>query len=582
MLLSPFAMERRTTERYARQGVRALAACARATLHSHASPPKPYYVTTPIFYVNAEPHMGHLHSCVLADVLARYAQLRHGGWSCMGQIPMQTTQPRFTTGTDEHGMKIQRVAEAQHCTPQALCDRVSERFRVRARAADPRTSRAPHTFSARDLSARPKVSTLRQCSISGYAARLMQRHLQAQGHIYLGEHEGWYAVSDEAFYPASQVREVQRGGETVYESIETGQRVEWTREINYKFRLSHFREPLRAWLTQCPDAIQPRSMHERILAEIDAGLGDLSISRPRQRLYWGIPVPDDEAHTMYVWVDALVNYLTALGYPRSEMPEGWPADVHVVGKDIVRFHAIYWPALLMAAGLPLPRTIVAHAHWTVNKAKMSKSKGNSVNPFEAIETYGLDTIRYYLMRIGGNIGTDADYAPALLEEHKRKYLQGQLGNLLSRILAPKIQARLGPGDHGVLVQPAWTDREHALLHALDALPATWDRHMQQFEPSKAIQAAFQALALANEHVQHTSPWAAEAPSDAIHRCVFIAMECLRVCGTLLTPVMPDAMTTLLHVLQVPAAERTWSSLMQRPRALPLRTHATKIQPLFPR
>ncbi|WFD28914.1 methionine--tRNA ligase [Malassezia nana] len=530
-------MERRTTVRHVRQGVRTLAACARAALHSHASPPKPYYVTTPIFYVNAEPHMGHLHSSVLADVLARYAQLRHGGWSGMGQIPMQTTQPRFTTGTDEHGMKIQRVAEAQHCTPQALCDRVSERFR---------------------------------------------RRLQAQGHIYLGEHEGWYAVSDEAFYPASQVREVRRGSETVYESIETGQRVEWTREINYKFRLSHFREPLRAWLTQCPDAIQPRSMHERILAEIDAGLGDLSISRPRQRLYWGIPVPDDEAHTMYVWVDALVNYLTALEYPRSEVPEGWPADVHVVGKDIVRFHTIYWPALLMAAGLPLPRTIVAHAHWTVNKAKMSKSKGNSVNPFEAIEMYGLDTIRYYLMRIGGNIGTDADYAPALLEEHKRKYLQGQLGNLLSRILAPKIQARLAPGDHGALVQPAWTEKEHALLHALDALPATWDRHMQQFEPSKAIQAAFQALALANEHVQHTSPWAAEAPSDAIHRCVFLAMECLRVCGTLLTPVMPDAMSTLLHVLQVPTAQRTWSSLAQRPPTLPLRTDATKIQPLFPR
>ena len=348
-----------------------------------------------------------------------------------------------------------------------------------------------------------------------------QRHLQAQGHIYLGEHEGWYAVSDEAFYPASQVRAVQHGRETVHESMESGQRVEWTREINYKFRLSHFRDALIEWLTRCPDAIQPRSMHERVLAEVQAGLSDLSISRPRQRLYWGIPVPDDEAHTMYVWLDALVNYLTSLGYPSEACPPGWPADVHVVGKDIVRFHAIYWPALLMAAGLPPPRTIVAHAHWTVNKAKMSKSKGNSVNPFDAIDTYGLDTIRYYLMRIGGNIGTDADYAPALLEEHKRKYLQGQLGNLLSRVLAPKIQRRLAPGSDGALVQPAWTAAEAALLAALAALPATWDRHMQQLELSKAMQAAFHALALANELVQHTAPWAADAQPDAIHRLSLI-------------------------------------------------------------
>lgn len=409
-----------------------------------------------------------------------------------------------------------------------------------------------------------------------------QRHLQAQGHIYLGEHEGWYAVSDEAFYPASQVRAVQHGRETVHESMESGQRVEWTREINYKFRLSHFRDALIEWLTRCPDAIQPRSMHERVLAEVQAGLSDLSISRPRQRLYWGIPVPDDEAHTIYVWLDALVNYLTSLGYPSEACPPGWPADVHVVGKDIVRFHAIYWPALLMAAGLPPPRTIVAHAHWTVNKAKMSKSKGNSVNPFDAIDTYGLDTIRYYLMRIGGNIGTDADYAPALLEEHKRKYLQGQLGNLLSRVLAPKIQRRLAPGSDGALVQPAWTAAEAALLAALAALPATWDRHMQQLELSKAMQAAFHALALANELVQHTAPWAADAQPDAIHRCVFLAMECLRVCGTLLSPVMPDAMTAMLDTLQVPAAQRTWASLAARPSALPLRMQADKIPPLFPR
>ncbi|KAL4399645.1 methionyl-tRNA synthetase [Malassezia pachydermatis] len=403
--------------------------------------------------------------------------------------------------------------------------------------------------------------------------------LQERGYLYQGHHEGWYAVSDEAFYPASQVREVLSDSETYYESIESGQRVEWMTEVNYKFRLSAFQQPLLAWLEANPEAIQPASMYEHILAEVRAGLSDLSVSRPRSRLHWGIPVPNDDAHTMYVWVDALVNYITALGYPST--PYGWPADVHVVGKDIVRFHTIYWPALLMAVGLPVPRTIVAHSHWTVNKMKMSKSKGNSVNPFEAIDKYGIDTIRYYLMRIGGNIGTDADYAPALLEEHKRKFLQGQLGNLLSRVMAPKIQTRLA-SEGAMLPQPAWTDDDRTLVDALQALPDVFDTHKRQWELSKAVNAAFYVIGLANEHVQHTAPWAATTSTEAVHRCVFLAMEVLRVCGCLLEPVMPEAMKTLLDVLQVPETQRTWSSLSTLQAQVPLRRATEKIAPLFPR
>ena len=256
-----------------------------------------------------------------------------------------------------------------------------------------------------------------------HGVHTLWRTLLEQGHIYLGKHEGWYAVSDEAFYPESQVRRIEGApeGAPQYEAIESGQPVEWMAEENYKFRLSHFQEALVRWLEENPDVIQPRSVHERVLDEVRAGVPDLSISRPSARLHWGVEVPGDKSQTIYVWMDALTNYLTALGYPwgggaADATKAGWPADVHVVGKDIVRFHTVYWPAFLMAAGLPLPRHIVAHAHWTVQRTKMSKSKGNSVNPFEAIDTYGVDALRFFLMRVGGNIGQDADYSPTVLLE----------------------------------------------------------------------------------------------------------------------------------------------------------------------
>lgn len=515
---------------------------------------KPYYVTTPIYYVNAEPHIGHLHSSVMADVLRRYAELRRRGWSTYAPAPAHATQALMTTGTDEHGLKIQRVAESMHLDPRTLCDRVSVRFEALLKAADIAPTRFLRTTEA-----------VHQAAVQHFWTRL-----QDAGYIYLGAHEGWYAVSDEAFYPASQVQE--QGG--VYTSIETGQRVEWTTETNYKFRLSACREPLLAWLEANPDVIQPRSMYDHVLAEVRAGLSDLSVSRLASRLSWGIPVPHDPTHTMYVWIDALVNYLTALGYPSAM--QGWPVDAHIVGKDIVRFHAIYWPAFLMAAGLPLPRTIVAHSHWTVEKTKMSKSRGNAINPFDAIETYGVDTMRYYLMRIGGHIGTDADYAPALVEEHKRKFLQGQLGNLLSRVLAPKIQQRLA-GEW--LPRPA-----HAtdpLEQACMELPRVYEHSMESYEPSKAVQAVFDVIAHTNELVQHTAPWSADTPLSDVHRCVYLSSEALRVCGTLLSPIMPRAMSSLLDALQVPAAQRAWDALAFQAQ-IPLRRSSSKIAPLFPR
>lgn len=371
------------------------------------------------------------------------------------------------------------------------------------------------------------------------------------------------------------------------ESIETGQPVEWMAEDNFKFRLSAFQKPLLKWLETHDDAILPRTVQEQVMQEVRSGLTDLSVSRPRSRLHWGVPVPAHDEHTVYVWVDALANYLTALGYPTGDA-HAWPADVHVVGKDIVRFHAVYWPALLLAAGLPLPRQIVAHAHWTVQKAKMSKSRGNSVDPFAAIARHGVDTVRCYLMRVGGNIGADADYSAAMLVEFQRKFLRGQLGNLLSRILAPKIQARLLPhAGGGVITRPDVAPPDEALVALLHELPRTFDAYMQRRELARALATVFDVIAAANERLQMTAPWAAGASDTSVLQSVYLTAETLRVCGVLLQPFMPRAMSRLLDALEITPDERRWHAVAGADGAarlrdtVPLRASKTKIAPLFP-
>ncbi|TKY87808.1 hypothetical protein EX895_003389 [Sporisorium graminicola] len=530
---------------------------------------KPYYVTTPIFYVNADPHIGHLYSDVIADVLARYHSYMQSGYSAFDHSGNPVSRIRddvgdrvkalLSTGTDEHGLKVQKVAEAAKEDPRALCDRISQRFRQLADAAQIDYARFIRTTDADH-----KI-----------AVEHLWRTLRERGHIYQGSHEGWYAVSDEAFYPETQVRNVVgEDGQSHMQSIETGAKVEWSQEVNYKFKLSSFQKPLAEWLRSNPKAIQPVQKHAEVLAEIEAGLTDLSISRPSSRLSWGIQVPDDPDHCIYVWVDALTNYLTVAGYPSSSSssPPAWPADVHVVGKDIVRFHAIYWPAMLLAAGLPLPKTILAHSHWTMNKSKMSKSRGNVANPFEAIDTFGLDTLRFFLMRVGGNLGSDSDYNPAVLIEYHRKYLQGQLGNLVSRICAPKIHTRLDgfPRDRttNTLHRPTQAEVEAyldadtlALCHALEAtllaLPAKVHTLMLDFELAKTLELILEStISATNELLQRLEPWSPATHPTAVLECLVLVTESLRMSALLLLPFMPHKMSLLLDTLKVPVANRS--------------------------
>ena len=420
--------------------------------------------------------------------------------------------------------------------------------------------------------------------------------------IYKGTHSGWYAVSDEAFYPDGQVTDYKdaKTGETYKAAIETGQRVEWAEENNYKFKLSEMQGQLLAWLSQSRPPVQPAKYHAQIVAEVEMGLTDLSISRPASRLHWGIPVPSDPSQSIYVWVDALTNYLTVTGYPwpaeEAELrSHAWPADVHVVGKDILRFHAIYWPALLLAADVEPPHTILSHGHWTKDKSKMSKSRGNVVDPFRALKEVGCDTLRFFLMRVGGNFAEDADYSDKTLKEFHRKLLQGQLGNLASRVNAPKILKRLlsPPWDDGseevtvTIAAPPTARVTQALEASLASLPATFDAHMGKYEFSRALEAVFDVLALANEAISQIAPWAKETPVEQVQRAVFFTRETLRIAGLLMRPVMPEKMEELLNTLrdgdpaEVVEGEE-WETAMRVRAKVVVRVSKYKVQPLFPK
>ncbi|KAM0753656.1 methionyl-tRNA synthetase [Meredithblackwellia eburnea MCA 4105] len=513
-----------------------------------SSSAKHFYVTTPIFYVNADPHIGHLHSTLLADVYSRFARLREP----------TSPPPILCTGTDEHGLKIQRVAEGRGIAPKVLCDSVSERFKDLAQAANVdynifiRTTEERHRIAVHHVWASLKL-------------------LESKGFIYKSSYAGWYAVSDEAYYSETQVMEVEEatGGKQMVRypvSIETGTKVEWMEEENYKFRLSAFREKLIEWLSTDPNVLQPPSRTATLLAEISTpgspDLQDLSISRPSSRLSWGVSVPGDDEHTIYVWIDALINYLTAAGYPwrgGEAFKEGqvWPPEVMVVGKDIIRFHALYLPAVLMALDLPLPRNILAHGHWTMDKFKMSKSRGNVANPFEALKVWGVDAMRTYLMWWGGNSANDSDYSAAEIERFYRKDLVGQLGNLLSRVSNKKLLKKL-PSPASFYTTPSSIHPDdQELAESLNNLTGRIEAHIDTFEVDRAIAAVFDALTLANERVQSLSPWLPSASHEDSQRALFFASETLRIVGIVLQPIMPTKSHEILDTLGVPTDRRRW-------------------------
>ncbi|TIA94829.1 hypothetical protein E3P94_04034 [Wallemia ichthyophaga] len=481
-----------------------------------------HFVTTPIFYVNADPHIGHLYSIVVADTIARYLKLKH-----------PSDNVAYSTGTDEHGLKVQQAATAHSTTPLKLCDNISPKFKSLADLA-----LSSHTDFIRTTS-HHHINTVHSLWLD----------LFNKGYIYKGSHQGWYAVSDEAFYSDSSVTDHfdHSTGESYKISTETGKRVEWMSETNYKFKLKHFRQKLIDWLLSNPKAIHPPQQYNAILSSLQSNQSansDLSISRPSNRLNWGIPVPNDPSHTIYVWIDALTNYYSVA---QLHGLSTWPADIHVVGKDIIRFHAIYWPALLLASNKPLPKIILSHAHWTMNGSKMSKSTGNVVDPFVAIHKYSADVLRFYLLRVGGNFANDADFKQHELDLKYSSTLKGLLGNLLSRISGKKIMDKLSNANP-IDIHP--NDNEEILHNKLVSLHTRFITSMDTFEMGKALETIEDTLHEVNRYFTKVEPWSDHTSIEDCARCVMYARETLRIIGILLQPIMPNKSKELLDKLGV--------------------------------
>ncbi|KAI0832835.1 tRNA synthetases class I (M)-domain-containing protein [Trametes gibbosa] len=505
--------------------------CQHRRYHSHSV--KPYYVTTPIFYPNSVPHIGHLHSLVVADIFARFSK-----------ISDPTRPVRFVTGTDEHGLKIQNAAKAKDMDPLAFCDELSVHFRNLATKAKVAITRFTRT-------------TERQhCE----AVTHLWKELDARGLIYKGRHEGWYSISDETFYPSTQVSRQEKDGVEYYISTTSGSRVEWQEEENYKFRLSAFQSSLIGHFSANPEAIQPSQFHADIMNSLKEPLEDLSVSRKRSRLSWGIPVPNDPEHTIYVWIDALATYLSSVEYPWSATAgdgtsEGWPPDVQVIGKDIIRFHAVYFPAMLQALGLPLTKQLLTHSHWTVDRAKMSKSVGNVADPIKAIDEFGIDLVRYYLARVGGRFKDDVDWSQEQLQKHSREIIS-LLGNLYLRATSAKIMKRVADVPRPTPFQIPDTGAYAPLLSSLQALASRFEGQMRRFEVADAVETIVQALSEANLLMTQAAPWSPTTSPTVAAEVQALVFETLRECGILLQPFMPIKTALLLDSLKVREDERT--------------------------
>ncbi|XP_016429381.1 methionine--tRNA ligase, mitochondrial [Sinocyclocheilus rhinocerous] len=499
---------------------------------------RPYYITTPIFYVNASPHIGHVYSAVTADCLHRYKLLK--GYDS-----------RFATGTDEHGLKIQQAASSAGKEPLSFCTEISQSFK--------------HVFQ--------------KCSISytDYIRTTEQRHrravedfwtvLHSRGFLYKGTYEGWYSTPDESFLTPAQVSDsTDSGGGRIKVSSESGHKVEWMKEDNYMFRLSDFRTELLRWLRSNPKVIQPVKFHDFVLQWLEDDIPDLSVSRQKSRLRWGIPVPGDPEQTIYVWLDALVNYLTVVGYPQNHS-QWWTAVHHVVGKDILKFHAIYWPAFLMAAGLPLPQMIYVHSHWTVEGRKMSKSLGNVINPLDAIEKFTVDGLRYFLLRQGVP-DSDCDYYDDKVIKMCNSELADALGGLLNRCTAPSINpTQVYPRFSNTcfpkeeLGGRAVSD-DYRMVEAVSALPVLVEQHFENLHVYKALEAISACVRLTNGFVQRHAPWKLDRKDDRqwLDTILHVSLECLRVYGMLLQPVVPGLADKILSRLGVTPEERSWDSV----------------------
>ncbi len=462
---------------------------------------RPFYVTTPIYYVNDEPHIGHTYTTVVADTVARYR--RATGHDV-----------RFLTGTDEHGQKIERAARAQGLAPIDLADRVVSRYHA--------------LWKRLEISHDDFIRTTEPRHRAGVDA-LIER-MRAAGDVYLGEYEGLYCAGCEAFYPENQVKDGK--------CPEQGHPVERVAESSYFFRLSKYQRPLLDWYAAHPGFVRPASRFNEVRAFVEAGLRDLSISRTG--FSWGLPFPGATGHVVYVWVDALTNYMSALGYGSPEprlYDRYWPAQVHLVGKDILRFHAVYWPAFLLSAGLPLPECVFAHGWWLRDDAKMSKSLGNVVRPGPLLDAVGPDALRYFLLR-EMTFGLDGTYSDEQLLDRYNGDLAKGVGNLTSRILA-----LIASGCGGEIPAPSSAPEARELEPAAAEAHAAWRAAFDDFDWSGGLAAVWRLAGEVDRFLVRHAPWslARDPAQRERHRAVLRgAAEALFQIAAMASPAMPGA------------------------------------------
>ncbi|EAQ30205.1 methionine--tRNA ligase [Erythrobacter sp. NAP1] len=485
----------------------------------------PYYITTAINYPNGRPHIGHAYEGIAADVIARFQRLKG-------------REVRFQTGTDEHGLKMARKAEEQGRTPRDLADEMSGYFREMDEALNIDFDRFIRTVE-------PEHHR---------ASQAIWERMEAAGDLYLDRYEGWYSVRDEAYYDESELVE----GEGEQKLSPQGTPVEWTVEESWFFRLSKYEKPLLD-LLKTPGFLEPASRRNEMIAFVEQGLRDLSVSRTS--FDWGVKVPGSDNHVMYVWVDALTNYLTGLGFPDEtpEMEKFWPASLHLIGKDIVRFHTIYWPAFLMSANLPVPKKVFGHGFLLNRGQKESKSLGNVTDPLELAEQFGVDNLRYFLMREVA-FGQDGSYSSEAIVTRTNAELANSFGNLAQRTLS-----MIAKNMDGVLEPFELAEVDTALLAAVKNACATdLPREFEQLAFSVGIEVWIKAVYACNQYVDEQAPWTLKKTDPERMKAVLQTLFCaIRDLAIAIQPIVPEKASAVLDQLGVPENERQFEQLHDR-------------------
>ena len=503
---------------------------------------KNFYITTPIYYPSAKPHMGHAYSSIIADFFARFKRI--DGYKV-----------HFLTGTDEHGLKIQRSAEKKGIDTLEFCNEISQTFRDLSK-----TLNLTNTDFIRTTEKRHQESV-----------QYLWKELEKNDDIYLSKYSGWYSVSDEAFYNEDEIEEID--GKKI--AILSKSSVEWIEEESYFFRLSKWQQPLLDYYKNNPDFISPESRKNEVVSFVKGGLKDLSVSR--KTFSWGIKVPDNNEHIIYVWLDALTNYISALNYPNKEdklYKEFWPANIHLIGKDILRFHAVYWPAFLLAAKIELPKKVYGHGWILSDNEKMSKSKGNILDPLEIINQYGLDPLRYYLIK-EVSFGNDGNISQERLEDCINSDLANNFGNLCQRVTAfaikncnSKVPNDIKFNDEDFIILNKYKDNLTTIRDKID------DQNINFY-----IDYIVKSLFEANKYFNDQEPWKKKDDQVRLNTIVYTTLEIVRKISFMLFPIIPESSLKALKIFNIKENQIELSSI-QNHKYLEEGSSINKIDILF--